>query len=227
MGIYEDELERELHGFVFGEVVEAASCAFGVPVFRDLGSGRHGVAFAADGEKVLKVTTSPSEAALCATILAAATAGRGHPGLPAVHDVIRIEGTSDEVVVHGILREDLRDVFPAPSERSGIEATLFSDCLRYVSTAFASGLPALARGAVATWRPKEPCLGNLVDALTWLRTEFGVEVGDLGADNVGLSAGGYLCLRDLGAVSMPATARAAALAGIRGVPVDRASRPSP
>ena len=160
--------------------------------------GTEGCVWPLTDGRVLKLTTSPDEAAVC---LAMREASCGHASLPridAVHWVPFGGRFSRDLVLYAVLREDMPEVAVPPDLKGAWEADF---------DLFQQGWnrddPVRLERGLASWEPHGPELRELRDALRWMQASLGITLRDLAIDNVGRCPGRGVAPRDFGVADLP------------------------
>lgn len=162
--------------------------------------GTQGRIWLLEGGRVLKLTTSPDEAAAALAILDAPSP---HPSLArvdAVHWVPYGTTFSRDRVIYAVLREEM----PAVAVPPHLETEWLSAFDAFRRGWERGSASALSQG-LERWRPHGTELDELLDCLGWMRDTLGIRLLDLQPGNVGRLPGRGVAPRDLGVGDFPET----------------------
>lgn len=129
--------------------------ALGLDASRELGDGFDGRAYALDGpgERVLKLSRRPGEAALAALLLAEGVAGHPVPGFPEILAVARLDAEGVHGPLWAIVREPVAPLSPdQASAVAGPDLTALSAGLARLRDRHGLAAPDLARSAFGKTR---------------------------------------------------------------------------
>lgn len=181
------------------------AAAMGLTATRHFNDGEDGTVYLLDDGRVLKITDSEPEAAICLRLLDLRIEGKGHPSVPLVDSVTWIEDTANEpeedgsrAVYYAILREDFGDVSYVEIDETEWEAVLGR-----LNGAWKSGSEEAIRQAMPTWDPYLSLATELMDGLRWIREHVGATVLDLREPNVGVGGSRQVGMRDLSRARLP------------------------
>lgn len=185
-------------------VLVTAALGLDEPWF-SMGGDEGTVHFLEDG-RVLKLTSSKSEAALCMALLEAQETGMSHPCLPRIDSLHWFEVEVDlSPMVEGpvsldryaIVRESFEDHF-----HDEVQSASFSMALAYVQRWVCQGDEDDVTRALTVWKEGSE-VSDIVDGLRWLRERAHIVLGDVRPSNVGVSRSGRSGMRDLGRAEVP------------------------
>lgn len=158
--------------------------------------GTDGVVMMLEDGRVLKVTTSVNEAVLAMALMGVPEDGRpgGVPRVDSVHVCRPDELCGYPSRAFAILREDMADLPVASQGR-------WRRALHLVDMGIRNSDGLALRTGIDHWPGRE--MDDLVEGLHWFRSNLGVVLMDIQADNVGVTATGGVGMRDLGRSIVP------------------------
>jgi hypothetical protein len=175
----------------------------GTTVLCQLGQGDDGVAHLLEDGRVMKVTSSSTEAAVSAVF-----ARSGHRGLPRVDGVWRTvgaavfpDGTRREYSRYVIVREEAADVFDDFDDDDDAER-----CREW-----RAAVHMLGEGWNDDWQLVLDAVGStdgrrlipVYSALLWARDKLGIEIRDIRPSAIGVADDGRVVIRDFGRAIVP------------------------
>lgn len=164
--------------------------------------GDEGSVYVLDDGRVLKITSSGTEAAIALQLLDAQAAGSGHPSVPAIDRVLWINDTdSQDLTDEGygpfpwfvVIREDFAD-FPVPQSMS----ERWDASLMRLQGALDMDDRDRMRQVIAQGESMADRLREVADGLVWTLEMTGFSMMDIRPINLGIGRAGALGLRDLG-----------------------------
>lgn len=164
-----------------------------------LGSGSAGRAYLLADGRVLKTTSSDSEAVRAALLMRAQAEGAACPGFPRIDRVVRMcSGVDVNGVLYGtetyaIVREEVADLDSAWQGGNDLPHWMLAlSLLGEARLAGATDVPDLGPAAHCA-----PHVAEVFDAIAWAAGTLGFAIDDVRTSNFGL-AGGRVVVRDFG-----------------------------
>ena len=170
-------------------------------------SGDDGTVHWLEDGRMLKITSSKVEAAICLALLDLQASGHSHPCLPRIDGIGCFEVDVDlsphaegtlPLTRYAIVRESFDDHF-----QDGGEASLMDHALSLAKYGWVNDHRPSTDEAAAVWGNRGRQITDVIDGIAWLKGRTGILIGDVRVSNVGQSAAGRSGMRDLGRGSVP------------------------
>lgn len=179
--------------------------ALGLRATRVFEDGEEGSVYLLEDGRVLKITDSPTEAAIGLRLMELQDEGVSHPSVPRIDAVMWVEDVDNEPETDGsretyyaVIREDFADVSYVEIDEHEWRRDLYR---------FHSAWKTGRREAILRALPEhEPCRSpalELLEGLDWVAGHLGIRLRDVQASNVGVGGAGRVGLRDLGRADHP------------------------
>jgi hypothetical protein len=167
----------------------------GAPVEREYHDGQDSSVYLLADGRILKITDSACEAALCLNLKDIQTKGYTHPSVPTIGSVLWVASPDDpDSFYYIILRDDFTEF-----DWHEVDGEIWSDSLFHVSTRWRrEDYNGALRATTGLLEPYGALARDVLIGLEWILMATGVKVSDIRSQNVGVSPSGRAGLRDLG-----------------------------